>query len=169
MPIALLLLCVSASATAGQAGEGEVAVGPTKNASLQDGANALRAGDAEKGIELTLDALSMARTPRERRSALNNLCAGYLLAEELDEALRYCNDALELNSENWRVYNNRALIYVLMKRFDEAEADLAKCEALHPKSSATTVVRQMLLHAKNPVTPVITVDDRSGATAVENE
>jgi Flp pilus assembly protein TadD len=167
LPFALLLLYVSTLAAAGQAGEGDVAVGPTKNAELQDGANALRAGNAEEGIELTLNGMRKARTPRERRTALNNLCAGYLMAEELEKALGYCNDALELNDENWRVYNNRALIYVLTKRFDEAEADLAKCEELHPRSSATKVVRQMLLHARNPVTPVITVDDRSGATAVE--
>ena len=79
------------------------------------------------------------------------------------------DDVLELTDRNWRVYNNRALIYVLQGRFDDAEADLAKCEELHPRSSTTKVVRQMLLHAKNPVTPVITVDDRRDAAIVEVE
>ena len=167
MSLVAFFLSVTAASAGGQAGEGDVAVGPTKNASLHDGANALNAGRAEDGIELTQEGLRTARTPQERRTALTNLCAGYLMLEELDEALRYCNDALALSDRNWRVYNNRALIYVLQRRFDEAEADLAKCEELHPRSSATKRVRQMLLHAKNPVAPLITVDDQRGTSEVE--
>jgi tetratricopeptide (TPR) repeat protein len=167
LSLAVLFLCTNTSIAGGQGSEGNVAVGPTKNAKLQDGASALRASNIEDGIELTLAGLREARTPRERRTGLSNLCAGYLMLEQLDQALQYCNDALELSDKNWRVYNNRALIYVLQRRFDEAEADLAKCEEIHPRSSATKVVRQMLLHAKNPVTPVITVDDRRGAAVVE--
>lgn len=168
---ALLFLCINTSTAGGQSGEGNVVVGPTKNTKLQDGVNALNAGKAEDGIELTLAGLREARSPRERRTGLSNLCAGYLMLEQLDQALQHCNDALELNDKNWRVYNNRALIYVLQRRFDDAEADLAKCDEIHPRSSATRVVRQMLLHAKNPVTPVITVDDRRGAaiTGLDNE
>jgi tetratricopeptide (TPR) repeat protein len=163
---AALLFVSTTSVAGGQRSGGNVVVGPTKNAKLQDGAGALYAGKAEDGIELTLAGLKEARSPLERRTGLSNLCAGYLMLEQLDQALKYCNDALELNDQNWRVYNNRALIFVLQKRFDEAEADLAKCEELNPRASATKVVRQMLLHAKNPVEPVITVDDRRGAVTV---
>ena len=148
-------------------GEGDVTVGPTKNAKLQDGANRLDVGDAEEGIELTLAGLHQARGTLERRTALSNLCAGYLMLEELDKALYYCNEALELNDENWRVYNNRALIYVLQRRFAEAEADLARCEELHPHAQPTRVVRQLLVHAKDPVAPIITVDDRRSLPQVD--
>ena len=173
--VALLLavpfLLTSLSFAWAQTGEADVVVGPTQNTRLQDGASALNAGKAEEGIEHTLAGLRQARTPMERRTGLSNLCAGYLMLEQLDEALQYCNDALALNDKNWRVYNKRAYNYVLQRRFEYAEADLAKCEELHPRSSATKTVRQMLLHAKNPVTPVITVDDRRGAAiaGVENE
>lgn len=163
------LLSVSGPASALQdMGDGEVAVGPTKNAKLQDGAGALDAGKAQKGVELTLEGLKDARGTLERRTALSNLCAGYLMLEELDKALHYCNEALELNDQNWRVYNNRALIYVLQKRFAEAEADLAMCEELHPHARPTRVVRQLLVHARNPVAPIITVDDRRSLPVVEN-
>ncbi len=148
-------------------GDGEVAVGPTKNAKLQDGAVALDAGKAEKGVELTLAGLKDARGTMERRTALSNLCAGYLMLEDLDKALFYCNEALALNDQNWRVYNNRALIYVLQKRFAEAEADLAMCDELHPHARPTKVVRQLLVHARNPVAPIITVDDRRSMPALE--
>ncbi len=159
--LAAALILSAGSATAWQdMGDGEVAVGPTKNAKLQDGANALDAGKAEKGIELTLEGLQQARGPTERKTALSNLCAGYLMLQELDKALYYCNEALAINDRNWRIYNNRALIYVLQNRFAEAEADLAMCEELHPHARPTKIVRQLLVHAKNPVAPVITVDDR---------
>ena len=165
--LAVLFLCTNTSSAGAQSsGDADVVVGPAQNTKLQDGASALNAGMAEDGIELTLAGLREARTPRERRTGLGNLCAGYLMLEQLDQALEYCNDALELSDKNWRVYNNRALIYVLQRRFDDAEADLAKCEELHPRSSATKVVRQMLVHAQHPVTPVITVDDRRGAAIV---
>lgn len=164
--VALLLSAGSASAWQ-DLGAGDVAVGPTKNAKLQDGANALDAGKAEKGIELTLAGLQSARGPTERKTALSNLCAGYLMLEELDKALHYCNEALELNDQNWRVYNNRALIYVLQSRFAEAEADLAMCEELHPHAGPTKIVRQLLVHAKNPVAPIITVDDRRTVPLVD--
>ena len=162
-----LLLAFGSAGAFQDMGDGDVAVGPTKNAKLQDGAGALDAGKAEKGVELTLEGLKDARGTLERRTALSNLCAGYLMLEELDKALFYCNEALALNDQNWRVYNNRALIYVLQKRFAEAEADLAMCEELHPHARPTKVVRQLLVHAKNPVAPIITVDDRRSMPALE--
>ena len=163
--LALVLLLSAGVASAFQSmGEGDVTIGPTKNAKLQDGAGALDVGDAEEGIELTLAGLHQARGTLERRTALSNLCAGYLMLEELDKALYYCN---EINDENWRVYNNRALIYVLQRRFDEAEADLARCEELHPHAQPTKVVRQLLVHAKDPVAPIITVDDRRSLPQVD--
>lgn len=165
--LAALFLPADAAIAGTMVGEGEVAVGPTKNAKLQDGAGALSAGDAEEGIELTMAGLKEARSTLERRTALSNLCAGYLMLEQLDHALHYCNQALEINDQNWRVYNNRALIYVLQRRFDEAESDLAKCDELHPTSRETRIVRQLLMHARHPVAPVITVDDRRAAPGAE--
>ena len=165
--LAVFFVLQSSLLLAQDMGDGDVAIGPTKNAKLQDGAGALSVGDAEEGIELTLAGLKNARGTLERRTALSNLCAGYLMLEDLDKALFYCNEALELNEQNWRVYNNRALIYVLQKRFPEAEADLAKCDELHPHALPTKVVRQLLVHAKNPVAPVINVDDRRTMPAVD--
>ena len=150
-------------------GDGTVVVGPTKNADLQDGATALQAGRAEDGIELTRAGLKNANSTLEVRTAFSNLCAGYLMIEQLDQALLYCNEALEINDQSWRVYNNRALIYVLQRQFDKAEADLATCEELHPNARQTKVVRQMLRQAKNPVEPVITIDDRRNAPLAERE
>lgn len=148
-------------------GESNVVLGGTKNAELSDGASALTTGDPERGVELTLIGLKQARGTIERRAALSNLCAGYLMLEQLDEALRYCNEAIEVDELNWRVYNNRALIYVMKGEFELAEADLSRCDDLNPYGRATKVVRQLLAHAKDPVAPVITMDDRRGAPNVD--
>ena len=83
-----------------------------RNAKLADGAQALRDGDAEEGIRLTLLGLAAAQGRRERQAALGNLCAGYLLLRQFDEAIDYCDQALEESDRNWRVYNNRSLVYL---------------------------------------------------------
>ena len=131
-----------------------------RNVKLADGAQALRDGDAEEGIRLTLLGLAAAQGRRERQAALGNLCAGYLLLRQFDEAIDYCDQALEESDRNWRVYNNRALIYLELKRFDDAEADIARGQELAPNAKSLKVVKGMLLDETNPVLPNIVIDDR---------
>ena len=115
---------------------------------------------AEEGVRLTLRGLQHASNQRERRTALANLCAGYILLEELETALTYCDRALEQNDSNWRAYSNRALAYVKLQRYDDAERDLQRAEALAPNSRKVKTVRAMLLDATDPVAPQIVIDDR---------
>jgi len=134
-------------------------IGPT-NVNLADGSQALLAGDAEEGVRLIHLGLSSATGRRDRQVALSNLCAGYAMLEEYDKGLRFCDQAIEMNDRNWRALNNRALIYVKLGRYEEAEADLARGELLAPNSRTLKVVRAMLLDQTNPVTPNIIIDDR---------
>ena len=134
-------------------------IGP-RNIALADGAQALLAGDAEKGVQLTLRGLAIAQGQRERQAALSNLCAGYLMLGQIDEALAYCDRALADNDRNWRAYSNRALVYIELKRFDEAEADVDRGQELAPNSKYLKIVRGMLLDETNPVSPNIVIDDR---------
>ena len=53
------------------------------------------AGDAEKGVRLTLQGLTMATSDRDRISGWANLCAGYVMLDRLDDALVYCDQAIE--------------------------------------------------------------------------
>ncbi len=134
-------------------------IGP-RNQDLADGANALLAGDAKEGVRLTLLGLERAASTRDRRTAISNLCAGYVLLNDLDTALQYCDQALELDDKHWRAYSNRALVYVRMRRYEEAEADLQRAEALAPNSRTVGAVRTMLLDAVEPVAPNVVIDDR---------
>ena len=146
---------------AGQAQESSTVLGPA-NVPLQDGADALRVGDAEEGVRLTHLGLSQASNARERQTAQSNLCAGYALLGRYQEGLSYCEAVIEVNDRHWRALSNRALIYIKLRRFDEADADLTAGEAISPNSKVLQAVRKMYRDATNPVAPSVVIDDRRG-------
>lgn len=150
-------LCLAFGLCAAQ--ENKTVIGPS-NSDLYNGAQALLAGDAEEGVRLTLLGLQSASSTADRITGLANLCAGYILLEQLDTAVSYCGQVLEKNDRLWRAYSNRALAYLKMGRYSEAEQDLQKAEALAPNSRKVKTVRAMLLDATDPVAPQIVIDDR---------
>lgn len=133
-----------------------------KNPALQEGAQALMQGDADVGVRRTLDGLEAAVGDREHEVALSNLCAGYILLNQYQAALGYCDLLLARNDENWRAYNNRAVIYIKTRQFEKAERDLTRGEALRPGAHTLKVARAMYMDAVYPVAPEVEVDDRQG-------
>lgn len=103
-----------------------------QNEQLAAGARALRLGDYEEGIRLTLGGLKAENRRLNRGRALSNLCAGYAGVEDHEKALAACNEALTLNDLNWRAYNNRALALLGLNRVHEARRDLDAALALNP-------------------------------------
>ena len=150
-----------------ESAQAKTVIGPT-NPDLADGAQALRLGKAEEGVRLTRLGLAVAHGRRERQVALANLCAGYVLLEQFETALTYCDTALEENERNWRAYNNRALAYMKLKRFEEAEADIVRGQELAPNAWSLKVVKGMLLDETQPVAPNIIIDDRQGPDGDES-
>lgn len=134
-------------------------IGP-RNPDLQAGAQQLLRGNGELGVELTLRGLEFAQGAREEEAALSNLCAGYIMLKQYDEALRYCDLVLARNDRHWRGYNNRALIYIHTKQYEKAHADLIRGEELNPEARTLQIARAMYLDAVEPVTPEIEIDDR---------
>ncbi len=155
------LLLAASPATSNE--ESKTVLGP-ENIYLYDGANALKAGDGEDGVRLTLLGLQKAQGPREEKIGHANLCAGFLLINEPDKALEHCNWVLERDAMHWRTYNNRALVYLRLERFDEAEEDIEKGQALRPGSRNLKIVKGMYLDETQPVTPKIEVDERRNVT-----
>ena len=160
----LLLMALAAFAQ-----EASTVIGPT-NIDLQDGANALLAGDVEEGIRLTLQGLRQANNVRDRHTGWSNLCAGYVLQNRLETALEYCDKVIAETDGHWRAYSNRALIYVQLKRYAEAEQDLQAAEAISPGARNIKAVRAMLRDAVDPVAPSVIIDDRRkpGEDALDN-
>ncbi|MFQ6006764.1 MAG: tetratricopeptide repeat protein [Woeseia sp.] len=161
--LAVALMFAISSLPAASSEESKVVLGP-RNLDLADGAQELLAGNAREGVELTLRGLKSAQGKREREAALSNLCAGYLMIDELDTALRYCNILLASNDKHWRGYNNRALIYVFKKDYEKAEKDLIAGQEINPNARTLKVVKGLLLDATQPVTPNIIIDDRKKVT-----
>ena len=141
------------------ASDSTVVLGPS-NLALADGAAALMAGDAEEGIRLTLQGLTMAASAREKLAGWANLCAGYVMLNRLDDALASCNLAIEADPEHWHALSNRALVYVFKREFELASRDLARAESLAPQARIPRQVKAMLRNATDPVVPTVTIDDR---------
>lgn len=139
--------------------QAKTVIGP-RNPDLTNGASELLAGNVEEGIRLTRLGLDVAVGQRERQAGLGNICAGYVMLEQYDTALEYCNQALQEYDRNWRALCNRALIYIKQKRYVEAASDLERGEALAPNARSLKEVRGIYLDATEPVTPNIVIDDR---------
>jgi tetratricopeptide (TPR) repeat protein len=156
---AILLLTYSQLAARDEA---KTVIGP-RNVMLADGADAMLAGNGEEGVRLTLRGLEMAQGSRERKIAHANLCAGYTMMDKPLTALQHCNWVLDRDPNHWRTYNNRALAYLRLSRFDESEADIARGQALSPNSKKLKIAKGMLLDETDPVTPTIEIDERRSA------
>ena len=155
----VLLAWLAAPATAQDESQARTVLGPS-NISLADGADALKAGDAERGVQLTQRGLKSGSNDRERVARLSNLCAGLVMLERHSEALEACDRALAIDDNHWRAYCNRALANLRLSRFAEAERDISSAEALRPNARSVKLVRSMLRDATDPVRPSITIDDR---------
>jgi tetratricopeptide (TPR) repeat protein len=133
---------------------------------LSAGADALELRDYEGAIRLTLAGLNEALRPRDRIGALSNLCGGYVGTGEYEEALRYCNRALRLDSSNWHAYNNRGLANLGLGRYGEARHDVEKGLALNPTSSELRQVDVLVAKAAKPPekAPVAVSGSRKGTS-----
>jgi tetratricopeptide (TPR) repeat protein len=134
-------------------------IGPS-NINLADGADELLAGNAEEGVRLSLRGMPFANNKKDRLIGMSNLCAGYFMLGQMEEALSYCDQALEIDESHWRALSNRALIYVELKRYDEAEQDLQRGLAIAPNARTLKIISGMLLDATDPVAPSVIIDDR---------
>jgi tetratricopeptide (TPR) repeat protein len=114
------------------------------NEFLAAGAEAIRTKQYDEGIRLTKLGLERPASPRDRAGALSNLCAAYAAKGEWDLAIKHCTESLEINSENWRAYNNRSYAYYLKGRYRAADADLKKALAINPNARQMATIRGMI-------------------------
>lgn len=155
----LLLTVLGGAGVADEMPDSRTVLGPG-NAMLADGAKALMAGDPEAGVRLTLAGLELPATERDRRAGWSNLCAGYVMLNRLDEALPWCDRAVD-GGGTWRAYSNRALLHVRAGRYDAAAADISRADELVvDRPRKLREVNAMLLDKTHPVRPRVSVDDR---------
>jgi tetratricopeptide (TPR) repeat protein len=105
------------------------------NPLLADGATALEQGRVDDGIRLTLAGLEQPSTLQDTAAGHANICAGYAMLKRWDEALLHCNKSIELDSGNWRAFNNRSAVWVAKGLYDQAIADVLSGLKIAPQSS----------------------------------
>jgi tetratricopeptide (TPR) repeat protein len=112
---------------------------------LVAGTDAIRAGQFDEGIRLTLIALNRADlSGRDRAAGLANLCAAHVSSNNPDKAIPYCDQSLLLDDRNWRVYTARARAYFLKRMFEEAARDNDAAAAINPDSIHVKEIRAKL-------------------------
>jgi tetratricopeptide (TPR) repeat protein len=116
-----------------QANQSATIMGPS-NPQLAEGATALDQGHIEEGIRLTIEGLKFPSESRDKAAGYSNLCAGYAMLKQWDQALPHCNTAVSLDQNNWRAFNNRAAIYVAKGQYEQAMADLRAGLEIAPNS-----------------------------------
>jgi tetratricopeptide (TPR) repeat protein len=146
--------------------ESRTVLGPS-NIDLYEGAQLLKEGEAEEGLRRTLRGLDYAETPREKVSGMSNACAGYLMLDKPEEAIPWCDQALEIQERYWRALTNRAMANLKLGRFEECDADISRAEEIAPGSQTVKRVRALLLDITDPVSPHIVIDDRRQPAADE--
>jgi len=127
------VLAADLDAFAADTAQSSTVLGPS-NPQLAEGARALGDGRIEDGIRLTLEGLQSPSSVEDRAAGHSNLCAGYALLKQWEEALKHCNAALSIDDKNWRTFNNRAAIYSGRGQFDLAMKDIRSGLQLAPNS-----------------------------------
>jgi tetratricopeptide (TPR) repeat protein len=137
------LFVVSVMAPALAAAQSETVIG-SPNQLLTDGARAMEAGRFAEGVRLTLAGLEQPSKPSDAAAGHSNICAAYAYLKRFEEALPHCNRALELDNTNWRTYNNRAAVFVGLKKFDLAMTDVNAGLGIAPTSATLRKSRQVV-------------------------
>ncbi len=158
-PEYIVVVCLLLAFAGAAAQQNTTVIGPT-NPNLYHGANELLDGNAEEGVRLTLLGVQVATNSRDRLTGMSNLCAGFIMLGQLETALTYCDKVLAKNDGHWRAYSNRALAYLKLGQFEQAEQDLQSAEAIAPNARNVKIIRSMLLDETDPVAPHIVIDDR---------
>lgn len=159
LTLAVTIALLSVHAIAENTSEVQTVIGP-RNLDLYYGAEALKDGNGDEGVRLTLQGLKTAQGAREVQMAHANLCVGYLLRNQPLTALQHCNWVLERDDRHWRSYSNRALVYLRLDRFEDAQADISKGEELNPNSKSIKEVKGLYLDEVEPVSERILIDER---------
>jgi tetratricopeptide (TPR) repeat protein len=148
------VLLASGAASAGDTlsdAQSATVIGPV-NPLLTDGTTALQMGRFEEGVRLTLAGLKQPNSPKDEAAGHSNVCAGYAALKRWEEALEHCNRALELDHTNWRTYNNRAAVFVGLKKFDLAMTDVNTGLELAPDSETLLQSKGVVIQHQSAAT-----------------
>jgi Flp pilus assembly protein TadD len=121
-------------------------------------------GDYERGIARLQSQLGpRPRVPSVEVPILIDLCAGYVMANELEKATRVCDRAANSKWYTGLAYNNRGVLNIAKGRYETAIRDF---EMALQTGGPRTVVERNLTRAQNRVA-AIRRQQESGQLAAE--
>ena len=133
-----------ASSVSAQQADNRTIIG-AGNEFLSAASFAIRMGQYDEGIRLTHLGLTRYQpSATDRAAALSNLCAAHAAKGEPDIAISFCDESLDMNSRNWRAYNNRSYAYFLKGMLSEATFDLDAAAAINPGAKQLIQLRGMI-------------------------
>lgn len=88
----------------------------------------IESGEIDKAIRISKVWLPHADR-RMKVSVLTNLCMGYILSNELDQAEEYCDRAVERPNNKTVSYNNRGVLKALQGDYERAAQDFANAKS----------------------------------------
>jgi tetratricopeptide (TPR) repeat protein len=146
--LVLLLVAGPAWSQFNETADNRIRIGNGVNKELTAGSTAIRAGNYDDGIRLTLRGLEDPDLSVTIRSqALSNVCGAYAAIQQPDTAIRYCTESLGVDSANWRAFSNRSYAYWLKGQYAEAKFDLDAAMALSPRARQVAQIRGMINEA----------------------
>ena len=89
------------------------------------GTNEILDGDYLSGIKKSMKYANAGANIR-KIAARTNLCIGYAATRQYDEAIKWCDAAVEIDRRAWITKNNRAVLYYLMGDFEASAAAFAE-------------------------------------------
>lgn len=114
------------------------------NEYLSAAADAIRAGQYDDGIRLTMIGLERGPTLNDKAAALSNLCAAHAAKGDADLAIQHCTESLALNERNWRAYSNRSYAYYLKGNYTQARSDVDAAAAISPNARQVLQIQGMI-------------------------
>jgi len=88
------------------------------------GTREIESGNTDKAIRISKVQLSHV-SQKQKVAVLTNLCIGYIVNKDFDEAEYYCNQAVERPNEQAVSFNNRGVLNALKGDYDSASRDFA--------------------------------------------
>jgi len=94
------------------------------SASVNDAALALDKRNWQKGVDLARSVLNSSSVATESVPLVyNNMCIGLTFMQQSEEAMGYCDKAVEGRPRQWQFYNNRAIAHFYLGDYDRSLAD----------------------------------------------
>lgn len=91
------------------------------------GTDAIREGDYERAIALSEGRVDAGWNVR-KLAARTNLCIAYTALGDFENAISWCDAAMEVGRQGWIAKNNRAVLHLLMGEIDMGHAMLEAAE-----------------------------------------